>query len=521
MDNRLTLYHSHCVTCVKRNCREPPNDLTSCALISCENSCGAKYHGCKFNDHILLCPLERVPCINSVYGCPLVLLRSRMGSHLEICPASIVVCCVEWNRWPLHSHETKADMPRVDPHIHSDQLDVSLALRDQRMLVESLKIPKRIKKIFRNSLTRKYPAVPLNRSGSYELDTVSEETSRNVSDDEHDAPWELSKFPPGLQKSVCSRLFQATKDATDSLTTALDQVTSHIVNQIHPLTEILETSDGETLAVEPDHASDCDEIKCKEGDCCSVKNHKLSCTDNDSSKHQTRLNEILGLDLTIESISRYQPKPHRMYTFLCAQEFRRDEYPWHFKNVHNEIHCGVNGWLQERCPLAYEGCTYYYMRFFPDQPSHHVVHSSLLESFGITCKSTPDDALTNSNNNRDNYSLREATPEITTACKFDSVITIEPRFYSSRNTSPGPDSFDMLSRLPFQVLRIVARCLDNYSLSNLSLTCHYLRDVCCSMLDKRGMVLFIWEKQYTGPSSKVTWKVIGKVSDNHQALHMS
>ena len=40
----------------------------------------------------------------------------------------------------------------------------------------------------------------------------------------------------------------------------------------------------------------------------------------------------LGLDLSIECIPRYQNKPKSMYTFVCAQNFRRDEFAWHYRN---------------------------------------------------------------------------------------------------------------------------------------------------------------------------------------------
>lgn len=40
----------------------------------------------------------------------------------------------------------------------------------------------------------------------------------------------------------------------------------------------------------------------------------------------------LGLDLSIECMPGYLGKPKSMYTFVCALDFRRDEYPWHYRN---------------------------------------------------------------------------------------------------------------------------------------------------------------------------------------------
>ena len=40
----------------------------------------------------------------------------------------------------------------------------------------------------------------------------------------------------------------------------------------------------------------------------------------------------LGVDLSIECIPRYQKKPKSMYTFICSQDYRRDEYSLHYWN---------------------------------------------------------------------------------------------------------------------------------------------------------------------------------------------
>ena len=45
----------------------------------------------------------------------------------------------------------------------------------------------------------------------------------------------------------------------------------------------------------------------------------------------------MWLDVRLETVTRLQTKPKQMYTFVCAQEFRRDEFAWHSKAVHNDI----------------------------------------------------------------------------------------------------------------------------------------------------------------------------------------
>jgi hypothetical protein len=89
------------------------------------------------------------------------------------------------------------------------------------------------------------------------------------------------------------------------------------------------------------------------------------------------------LDIKLETVTRLQTKPKAMYTFVCAQEFRRDEFPWHSKNVHDDIHGGMNNWMEHRCPLASLGCQYSNRRLYPHDASHTVTFSAAVESFGI------------------------------------------------------------------------------------------------------------------------------------------
>ena len=47
------------------------------------------------------------------------------------------------------------------------------------------------------------------------------------------------------------------------------------------------------------------------------------------------LQSKVWLDIKLETVTRLQTKPKQMYTFVCGQEFRRDEFAWHSKAVHN------------------------------------------------------------------------------------------------------------------------------------------------------------------------------------------
>ncbi|XP_037071142.1 F-box only protein 30-like [Pollicipes pollicipes] len=95
--------HAHCERCVKlsRCAQAAPVGGPRCELVDCPVGCGHRLHRCKLAEHRLLCPEEQVPCINAEYGCAAVLARRLRAAHLTDCPASVVLCMAEWNRWPL------------------------------------------------------------------------------------------------------------------------------------------------------------------------------------------------------------------------------------------------------------------------------------------------------------------------------------------------------------------------------------------------------------------------------------
>ncbi|XP_064906067.1 F-box only protein 40 [Columba livia] len=132
--------HRHCERCFSRQCRAPIELSTSCMVISCRSHCGATFHMCKEEEHQLLCPLEQVPCLNSAYGCPFSMARFKLAKHLQVCPASVVCCSMEWNRWPNVDSDTTLHKNIMKETLNEECLDTALALRDQKILFRTLKI---------------------------------------------------------------------------------------------------------------------------------------------------------------------------------------------------------------------------------------------------------------------------------------------------------------------------------------------------------------------------------------------
>ncbi|KAA8586813.1 hypothetical protein FQN60_000649 [Etheostoma spectabile] len=178
----------------------------------------------------------------------------------------------------------------------------------------------------------------------------------------------------------------------------------------------------------------------------------------------------LHLQLQVESVTSRHNKASSAFTFLCGHTFQRREYGKHYKNSHSDIHMGVNGWFEQRCPLANLGCTYSQKRF---QPSTQKATISYNKDLGC-------------------FSLQPITP-VSLSDTSQTSSSSEDSFTAQRKRGDlrggGEDS---LSSLPFEVLCHIASFLDSLSLSQLAL--------------ERGMVTLRWEKKtYSHGGAK--WRV--------------
>ncbi|XP_069742139.1 F-box only protein 30a isoform X2 [Narcine bancroftii] len=703
--------HLHCLNCVSRRCMVRPEENVSCDLIGCPLVCGAVFHLCKASEHRLLCPLERVPCLNSEFGCPFIIARNKLGEHLEICPASVVCCTMEWNRWPVSYADRKSYESLSKDWDGVEQLDMALALQDQRMLLESLKVVTTVSnsaaKQFRN--TEQNPAVlgmsdeaqssnslstneeaynelyratvettrtlavaldilnsttkesepangrvsegPTERNG--EVQIAEEESAQELYYSENgndlcksgteegvegsaehsslaeELPWRdwnlcmeengfhtLSGMVPGEgdgadgcihinTSTLCNGFHEAHVNTSTLDEERIDSYDCDQQEVMKGSCHVNDTDDdgnsrepghflpvfAQLLTVESllnaDHFQEgsllsdpcgVGKLASRSGECRVLKNattlklleghngrraylgdlnwyrRKMESKAVDTSDLEvdddplelqgidlitaallfclgdspsgrgisdsrsvdgshvdlgtqtfsfpaailatnTMVGEIasasacdhanpqlsnpspfqtLGLDLVLECVTRHQSKQRSMFTFVCGQFFRRDEFPSHFKNVHGDIHAGLNGWLEHRCPLAYYGCTYSQRRFCPSIQGSKVIHDRHLKSFGIQ----------------------------------PCVPSILLDLHEGRTPVMGA-AIDQLSRLPFEILQHIAGFLDGFSLSQLSEVSHLMRDVCGSLLQVRGMVLLLWEKKQN-LHGQTSWKTKGK-----------
>ncbi|XP_055082764.1 F-box only protein 40-like [Periophthalmus magnuspinnatus] len=624
--------HTHCDSCYTRRCRARVEPSVCCPLSTCRLLCGALFHLCKEEDHLLLCPNVRVPCINYEFGCPLQMPRSSRAEHLQYCPASVISCSMEWNRWPAqdaHSHQnTELHENLMSERVKGGCLDLAMALKDQDRLFHSLKMKKlfpeltqrvekedeeeekrREKEKLKKAAMTKEAALKPTTWQSFDKYNYTALTEKDYDDDddeeeEEDILEELFEVAPereltqaerealayhqGVQPELLEsynaweRMFSmemggcreagaapetakgkclstlseedesnegcsGAAAAVNKQTTApvpapaCPRVTKNFTyGKIEPMKIItvrtfkvptsfqarpsrirnpwsrrrenktVDTSDlGVTLQDMPVWEEIQASLLCslereQRGHMIaeSVSTDALLTDEGTQTYHflstpfrsdaslrdlsETKTPE-LHLQLQVESVTSRHHKASSVFTFLCGQSFQRREYGLHYKNIHSDIHMCVNGWFEQRCPLAYLGCTFSQRRFRPSTYDATVNYNEELGCFSLH-PSSP--VSRDSNSTQDAPSTFQSAPQ-----------------RRERRAAGGEDP---LSSLPYEVLCHVASFLDSLSLSQLALVSHLMRQVCSSQLQDRGMVTLHWAKK-TSSNGQAKWRVTHKI----------
>ncbi|XP_034034040.1 F-box only protein 40-like [Thalassophryne amazonica] len=639
--------HAHCDSCYSRRCRARVEPSVCCAVASCRLLCGALFHLCKEEEHLLLCPNVRVPCLNAAYGCPVHLTRCSQAAHLQVCPASVVCCSMEWLRWPTDNtnpHSNRALEENVLKESEGEALDVAMTLVDQSDLYARLKMKllypelteieeeeEEEKRDYNNEMEEldqcvltskdtnggvltsifeanrcensteepvqntgdkginieKYKMTEMmfgmerggcavaqaNLNNPKEKASLSEKkTSQCESDQKEDAsrpradtnhseterpgdaatnnchppdmgmsglaPWQegvldrLKELSPheynmyvvhhGRMLLAFGHIQACTPRDKDFVYGSLEPIpvqtlrsfkvpdSYHYRQRVH-LYDTAKRVQTETRSV------DTSDLRVNDEDWMSdeaeatllgyaekeVMGHKISepkATDglffdvgtqthsfhSAPFKGKTTLAEVmvnrplkLSLKLQAESVNSRHNSTNSVFTFMCGHTFHRREFSTHFRNVHSEIQTCLSGWFEQRCPLAYLGCTYSQKRFRPSTHEAVVTYNKELRSFNL----------------RPTISDTQSTTYQPSRRSVDSST-------SQRKTQGGEDS---LSSLPYEVLCHMASFLDSLSLSQLSLVSRLMRQVCSSLLQDRGMVTLRWERK-THSHDGTTWR---------------
>ncbi|XP_053312794.1 F-box only protein 40 [Spea bombifrons] len=610
--------HRHCEKCFNKRCQAPVNTGISCPMTTCRLHCDATFHMCKEEEHRLLCPLEWVPCLNSVFGCPFSMSRFKLAKHLKVCPASVVCCSMDWNRWPVIDREGKLFENLMKDRKEEESLDVALALRDQSALFGSLKMAELFPELSedpRNTISLRQADEDMEEVGAVggtDLNDphgmVSEKAGLSQYEREalarSKADVDTSKFSDwermfSKEKSTAKYLESnagqndpknqnASKDATpddvknksqDQKQSVLDlektgfapwqegvlerlksevdcgsynmylvhhgsmlirfgqmaactprekdfvygKLEAQVVKTVHtfkvPVSycgrraklgddrskvekaqKLVDTSDlgvdqkdlplSDTVyttllgALEKElRGHSISETKALDGLLIDVGTQTYD-FGMDAFSNKTVLADVLGegtlglhLDIESECVTRRHNKNNSSFTFSCNLFFRRDEFPFHFKNAHADIQSCLDGWFQQRCPLAYLGCTFVQNRFQPEMQKSQVIYSKDLKTFALK-------------------------PQVASSL-YEGVRPNLSRSHRGK-------SKDSLTALPLEVLQHIAGFLDSFSLYQLSQVSVLLRDICATLLQERGMVHLYWEKK-TYSHGGTSWRARRKV----------
>ena len=495
--------HHHCESCFYLSC-----DYPHCRVSPCKNGCGTSYHLCKEADHLQeICSEQEVPCINKSFGCQARLLRREVGAHLASCPASIVICCHSWNRWPLSSHQ--------HPHLqyyHQGQLDYELLLRDQRMEKQLTSIQRKVKVQLRNFLTKRYPEVPLPSFTKYTFsDDKSAPDRTYITDIDGNVIVDVAMKQYVKQQKEREKAWK--RDLQDKLqedflsfhTEATKLMREGIHN--HCRTCVLTDCSVGKMFDPARWRESCPSVECKWG-CgatlhqCKAQDHSALCplyrepdemdwirrlriepeecgeeqeaeqivsgpnivrvtAGGDSVPEMSwSLEEPTHLDLSQETIHRMHVKPLNIRNFVCGKVFRRDEIHQHIANVHQQIIPGLgSGWFLSRCPLAYLGCPFAMDNVAPNTQTFRLKFSREDDNF---C-----------------YRLTDS--------QFQPQI--------ERKSGKQSRAERVLTDLPVEIVFHISSYLDPISLRSLSMTSRQLRSVCLSLVRSRGCVTPVWERQ--------------------------
>lgn len=206
--------HSHCQTCYNwKNCDRLEKQLYSCAIVDCPNECPFRFHSCKLEEHLSLCPSTICRCLNVEYGCPQSLPRWKLADHLRICPASVVVCPLVWNRQkgPMEGDLKflrTAGTGTLVKACGQGELDVAFARKDQLAIQSGFSYPRAIRRRIKGGADYILPSLPFvtnwQKVGSqWASGLMGEEVAAedNYSSEEEDKPVE----PPVSRDCIICR----------------------------------------------------------------------------------------------------------------------------------------------------------------------------------------------------------------------------------------------------------------------------------------------------------------------------
>jgi len=277
-------------------------------------------------------------------------------------------------------------------------------MRDQRTVTDWKRtIPASLRNILRTYTNVKHPIMPLGVSGyripnsivsqvmvekeKYGNGELLSESEESDVEENSDSPWGAKRCPPGLQESVCTKLksIKIANGQEEALGNSVvnNTVSSNTEDEEEDFLSCSSSNNGSNDGYIKQSQQTDNKVTNVITNGHAVDTNKYSSGSNYDNNGSSAVKDI-ELNLIVEVITKYQCKPDAIYTFICAREFRRDEYASHFYEVHSKIHTQLNGWIFSRCPLANQGCSYGVERMFPISQDYKVVYNNDVDAFCVT-----------------------------------------------------------------------------------------------------------------------------------------
>jgi len=513
-------HESHCVSCYKSDCSSQ-----QCPVIPCPLGCPASFHECKYEDHSRICSQARRPCINAAYGCPFMLKNGDVAQHLQYCPASTVICTMEWGRIPLgHAQPvpftSEKNVFQSSSDVTYKHLDQELALRDQRVMFENAYSESVFKTLVADLTAEEqaecYKAVTKNDTGSGNSSASSSLSSSPTTSDSEENGSKIVFRPILPAVKPAARLqneFRGLGRLQGVSSLGLYRFVS--TASVGTSTEDLDVTHNSKFLYPQavikgkwDLTSQLFELMRSEA---NMRCHSICQTDTNEyyRRHiatQTIPLHLISIDinhlkqaiveksvdccrsvnfksLILKDVVECSSLPHNRHRvtdqrlmFLCNQVFQRNEYCWHFQNAHCDFYSSLNGWIEETCPYKQYGCSFTQHRLVPHDTRHRIAFDRV-----SSCMTTKQ---------------LELNPNDLKSGGDPSI------FHTSDHALDEANLLDM----PVEIMLKILGYLDSYSIKQMMLTCAYLYDFSLSLLKTNGIVQAKWVRGAKLQGLQ-TWKI--------------
>ncbi|XP_061606897.1 F-box only protein 40-like isoform X2 [Phyllopteryx taeniolatus] len=561
--------HDHCRSCYNRRCRARAEEGVCCALVACGLHCGALFHLCKEEGHLLLCPCARVPCLNAAYGCSAWLPRAQLAAHLRACPASVVVCCVEWNRWPAndaHSYpspDLHRNLMRERREGGSRDLDLALALKDQERLFRSLKMRKLFPELTRCAGEEEEEERKRKRKEEEKKkDALGKEAARktwvsfspfqlNVAPEKDEEEEEEEELSEQEREALARKPLEVSEAQLESFS-AWESMFSTAMGGCREAGGITEGADTPGVAppsrplaekkafhyvhVEPMKIVDVRTFKvpssfmAKQSRIRNPGFYKRDSKAVDTADLQVAPQDVPVWEEVQASLLcslEKEQRGHLITEQLCTDGLLQDEGTQTFQFLTApfastaslaDLTAGRELRLHLQLQLESVSSRHHKASSAFTAVCGHAVHR---REYAAHYKNVHSDIQMSVNG-----WFQHRCPLAYLGCTFsqprftpsthqaDVVLTEDPGCFQLRPVVPAAESRTSsrraLSSLPYELLRHVAAFLDSVSLSQLALASRLMRQVCATLLPTRGMVSLRWERT-AQPGGGVRWSAEHKV----------